>query len=152
VKPEGLLTSNAEIIALIDAVLPLPVSGSTKNDLRSFRAQVQAGTIADDDRIYVIKLCKRLQQSQDESYKPSVLRKVDDERQEIVKLSPFDRAIGFTAIEFVAKASVAGSLLFFWFYSGYSLFKEHRVLDAIGALLVFPIGIIFGLGRFIGWW
>jgi hypothetical protein len=38
VKLEGLLMSNAEIIALIDVVLALPVSGSTKNDLRSFHA------------------------------------------------------------------------------------------------------------------
>jgi hypothetical protein len=62
--------SNAEIIALIDAVLALPVSDTTKNDLRSFRTQVQAGTIAEDDRNYIINLCKRLQTPKKESYSP----------------------------------------------------------------------------------
>jgi hypothetical protein len=65
--------SNAEIIALIDAVLALPVSDTTKNDLRSFRTQVQAGTIAEDDRNYIINLCKRLQTPKKESYSPSDL-------------------------------------------------------------------------------
>jgi hypothetical protein len=69
--------SNAEVIALIDAVLALPVSDSTKNELRSFRLQVQAGTIAEDDRNYVIKLCQRLWQNEGE---PSVLSGVDDKR------------------------------------------------------------------------
>jgi hypothetical protein len=69
--------SNAEIIALIDAVLALPVSDPTKNDLRSFRLQVQAGTIAEDDRNYIIRLCQRLQQGEGE---PSVLSRADDER------------------------------------------------------------------------
>jgi hypothetical protein len=63
--------SNAEVIALIDEVLVLPISISTKNDLRSFRLQVQAGTIAEDDRNYVITLCQRFQQGKGE---PSVLR------------------------------------------------------------------------------
>jgi hypothetical protein len=69
--------SNAEIIALIDGVLALPVSDPTKNDLRSFRLQVQAGTMAEDDRNYIIKLCQRLQQGKGE---PSVLCGLDDNR------------------------------------------------------------------------
>jgi hypothetical protein len=67
--------SNAEVIALIDTVLALPVSDLTKNDLRSFRSQVQAGTIAEHDRNYIIKLCQRLLQGKGE---PSVLSEVDD--------------------------------------------------------------------------
>jgi hypothetical protein len=67
--------SNAEVIALIDAVLALPVSDLTKNDLHSFRMQVEAGTIAEDDRNYIIKLCQRLQQGKGE---PSVLSGLDD--------------------------------------------------------------------------
>ena len=58
--------SNAEIMALIDAVLALPVSDSTKNDLQSFRRQVQAGTIAEDDRNYTINFCRRFQGAKDE--------------------------------------------------------------------------------------
>jgi hypothetical protein len=69
--------SNAEVIALIDAVLSLPVSDPTKSDLRSFRLQVQAGTIVEDDRNYIIKLCQRLQQGKGE---PSVLSGADDKR------------------------------------------------------------------------
>ena len=72
--------SNAEIIALIDAVLALPVSDSTKDDLHSFRFQVEGGTITDNDRNYIIELCKRLQRGRDESYKPSALSGPDDER------------------------------------------------------------------------
>ena len=56
------------------------------------------------------------------------------------------------AVEFIAKTAVARFFLFFWIYSGYSLLQEHRVLNAIAALVVFPIGIIYGLGRFRGWW
>jgi hypothetical protein len=67
--------SNAEVIALIDAVLARSVSDLTKSDLRSFRLQMQAGTIAEDDRNYIIKLCQRLQQGKGET---SVLRGVDD--------------------------------------------------------------------------
>jgi hypothetical protein len=72
--------SNAEIITLIDAMLAGPVSNSTKKNLRSFRAQVQAGTIAEDDRNYIINLCKRLQPGKDESRQPSVRSEKDDER------------------------------------------------------------------------
>jgi hypothetical protein len=81
--------SNAEVIALIDAVLALPVSDLTKNDLRSFRLQVQAGTIAEDDRNYVIKLSQRLWQGKGE---PSVLSGVDDNRarEEAVNTSVID--------------------------------------------------------------
>jgi hypothetical protein len=76
--------SNAEVIALIDTVLALPVSDLTKNDLRSFRSQVQAGTIAEHDRNYIIKLCQRLLQGKGE---PSVLRVRPETLSRIAQLS-----------------------------------------------------------------
>lgn len=45
----GYQMSNAEIIALMEAILALPVSNSTNNDLRSFRLQVEAGAIPDNE-------------------------------------------------------------------------------------------------------
>jgi hypothetical protein len=72
--------STAEVIALIDAVLARPVSDGVRNVLRPFRAQIQAGTIADDDRNYVINFCGRLQRAKDETRNPSVTGEADDKR------------------------------------------------------------------------
>jgi hypothetical protein len=59
---------NDEIIGVIDAMLTWPVSGSTKENLRSFKAQAEAGTLQNDDRKYVIALGKRLLRSRNGSH------------------------------------------------------------------------------------
>jgi hypothetical protein len=72
--------SNAEIITLIDTILALPISDSTKDELNALRSQVKTRTIAGDERNYIINLCKRLRQGEDESKKPSPLCGADEDR------------------------------------------------------------------------
>jgi hypothetical protein len=47
-----------------NGALRLTTARYDQKDLRSFRSQVQAGTMANDDRNYIINLCQRLQQLQ----------------------------------------------------------------------------------------
>src|SRR5215204_3738110 len=51
---------NAQLIALIDAAVALPVSSSTLSDLRDYRRQIETMVIEEDDRKYVHDLCTRL--------------------------------------------------------------------------------------------
>jgi hypothetical protein len=46
----------------------------------------------------------------------------------------------------------AVSLVGLWIYGIYDLFLQHKVLEAAIAFFAFPFGVIYGLGRFFGWW
>src|SRR5262249_22672310 len=59
-KKEAASSPGGQIVSLIDEVLALPVALSTISELKTYRLQDQSGTLEDDDRNYVIALCKRL--------------------------------------------------------------------------------------------
>ena len=68
-----------DVTAQIDAAAVLPISDSTKDDLRSYKFQIESGTIAAEDLRYVVSLCARLLRSKDDSIKPASPMKVVDE-------------------------------------------------------------------------
>ena len=50
-----------------------------------------------------------------------------------------------------------GSLLIapipgFWIYAIVDLFQRDKVLEAAAAFILVPLGALYGLGRFFGWW
>jgi hypothetical protein len=49
-----------EVIDLIDAALAKPTLATTRSELLSFRTQLRAGVLENDDRRYVVALCKRM--------------------------------------------------------------------------------------------
>ena len=54
------MNPDSELVSLIDTALGLPISESTLANLRAYKEQIQSGSIEDDDRKYVVALCKRL--------------------------------------------------------------------------------------------
>ena len=50
----------SDSIKLIDTVLRLPISQSTRDDLHTYKAQIEDGSIDASDYNYVLALCKRL--------------------------------------------------------------------------------------------
>ena len=72
------MNPDSELISLIDSALGLPISESTLADLRAYREQIQSGSIEDDDRKYVVALCKRLlPQKAENSFDAEFKEKVD---------------------------------------------------------------------------
>ena len=72
------MNPDSELISLIDSALGLPISESTLADLRAYKEQIQSGSIEDDDRKYVVALCKRLlPQKAENSFDAEFKEKVD---------------------------------------------------------------------------
>lgn len=40
----------------------------------------------------------------------------------------------------------------FWIYAIVDLFQRDKVLEAVAAFILVPLGAAYGLGRFFGWW
>jgi hypothetical protein len=39
-----------------------------------------------------------------------------------------------------------------WIYGVVDLFLKHKIVEAAAALIVIPIGFLYGLFRLLGWW
>src|SRR5262249_43794688 len=119
--------------------------------------QVQAGTIAEDDRNYIIKLCQRLQQGKGE---PSVLSGLDDntaapEKPNALKISTSVvtalRDTGYAVSQLFVPALIAFLIfLALWIVrsqgmpltAGLIAVAARRVfLPALGAFLLTPYAI-----------
>lgn len=40
----------------------------------------------------------------------------------------------------------------FWVYAIVDLFQRDKFLEAAAAFILVPLGALYGLGRFFGWW
>ena len=40
----------------------------------------------------------------------------------------------------------------FWIYAIVDLFQRDKILEAAAAFILVPLGALYGLGRFFGWW
>ena len=47
---------------------------------------------------------------------------------------------------------LVASGLGFWIYAIIDLFQRDKVLEAAAAFILVPLGALYGLGRFFGWW
>ena len=44
------------------------------------------------------------------------------------------------------------TLFGFWIYAIVDLFQRDKFLEAVAAFILVPLGALYGLGRFFGWW
>jgi hypothetical protein len=148
-SPDGFLAmddqwSKEKLIALVDSVSVLPISHGTLDNLRTYRAQIQSGTIQTDDQNYVIALCQRLLRQQQNKLDNSKDIFDDDQRSKIIVRTysgSHDEAVGFFKIDATSMAAEG----YFPISENWTARQWETRAFVIAALLIF----LFGLGILI---